>query len=208
MSTDTYTVTHANGVVELAPTDPRATVCGTCGRAWDDTVSTGVTPTPGGRCPFEYEHGPGVEPSPRWARVDQVHAEYPAGNQAWSLTDAGTYNGPDPYGAPERFALVELSTYGGHWITTHPTAPAAAFYQRAQEYREDWTPIALIDLDSHAWDPEHVYESHVELPDTDEDTLDRIARLLSGVEWEPSHLDDIARLVRLTGRTINDTEGA
>lgn len=30
--------------------------CGTCGRSWDDSVSSAVTPTPGGRCPFEYDH--------------------------------------------------------------------------------------------------------------------------------------------------------
>lgn len=43
-------------VVELDPSDPKATVCGTCGRGWDDSVSTSVTPAPSGRCPFEYEH--------------------------------------------------------------------------------------------------------------------------------------------------------
>lgn len=32
------------------------TTCGTCGRAWDDTKSTDITPTPGGRCPFEHWH--------------------------------------------------------------------------------------------------------------------------------------------------------
>lgn len=47
---------HKNGVVELDPADIRATVCGACGRAWDDTVSTAVTPVPAGRCPFEAEH--------------------------------------------------------------------------------------------------------------------------------------------------------
>jgi len=30
--------------------------CGTCGRSWDDSKSTGLTPTPAGRCPFEYWH--------------------------------------------------------------------------------------------------------------------------------------------------------
>jgi hypothetical protein len=30
--------------------------CGTCGRSWDDGISTGMTPTPSGRCPFEYFH--------------------------------------------------------------------------------------------------------------------------------------------------------
>lgn len=30
--------------------------CGTCGRAWDDAKPTAYTPTPSGRCPFEYFH--------------------------------------------------------------------------------------------------------------------------------------------------------
>jgi len=30
--------------------------CGTCGRSWDDGISTGSTPVPSGRCPFEYYH--------------------------------------------------------------------------------------------------------------------------------------------------------
>lgn len=47
---------HDNGVIELHPANPRATVCGTCRRGWDDTVSTSVTPTPSGRCPWEDEH--------------------------------------------------------------------------------------------------------------------------------------------------------
>lgn len=47
---------HKNGVVELPPHHPRATVCGTCGRGWDDAVSTALTPVPAARCPFEYEH--------------------------------------------------------------------------------------------------------------------------------------------------------
>lgn len=30
--------------------------CGTCGLAWDNAIITRWTPTPGGRCPFEYYH--------------------------------------------------------------------------------------------------------------------------------------------------------
>jgi hypothetical protein len=30
--------------------------CGTCGRSWDDSIATGWTPAPSGRCPFEYFH--------------------------------------------------------------------------------------------------------------------------------------------------------
>lgn len=47
---------HPSGVVELDPADPLATVCGSCGRGWDDSVPTAWTPAPSGRCPFEYEH--------------------------------------------------------------------------------------------------------------------------------------------------------
>jgi hypothetical protein len=30
--------------------------CPTCGRSWDDARITAYTPTPSGRCPFEYFH--------------------------------------------------------------------------------------------------------------------------------------------------------
>ncbi len=30
--------------------------CGTCGRSWDDAISTSMTPAPSARCPFEYYH--------------------------------------------------------------------------------------------------------------------------------------------------------
>lgn len=30
--------------------------CGHCGRSWNDAASTSITPTPGGRCPFESMH--------------------------------------------------------------------------------------------------------------------------------------------------------
>ena len=52
-------------VIELTGTalveaerDLRAATCGTCGRSWDDTISTSMTPVPAGRCPFEYDHAP------------------------------------------------------------------------------------------------------------------------------------------------------
>lgn len=32
------------------------TQCGTCLHWWDDAVITSMTPTPAGRCPFEYDH--------------------------------------------------------------------------------------------------------------------------------------------------------
>jgi hypothetical protein len=31
--------------------------CGECGRQWDDSVITSLTPAPAARCPYEYIHG-------------------------------------------------------------------------------------------------------------------------------------------------------
>lgn len=35
---------------------PGAMMCVHCGRRWDDSIPTSMTPAPSGRCPFEYEH--------------------------------------------------------------------------------------------------------------------------------------------------------
>lgn len=48
---------YYKGVRYVAPGKPAPdtfTRCGTCQRAWDDSKSTDLTPTPSGRCPFEY----------------------------------------------------------------------------------------------------------------------------------------------------------
>lgn len=45
-------------IEELITREPMKlpTTCGHCGRTWDDAVITAWTPTPSGRCPFEYDH--------------------------------------------------------------------------------------------------------------------------------------------------------
>lgn len=35
---------------------PQKFTCGHCGRSWDDARVSGLTPTPAGRCPYEYAH--------------------------------------------------------------------------------------------------------------------------------------------------------
>ena len=37
----------------MVPNHADIVTCGDCGRAWDDSIITGVTPAPAGRCPFE-----------------------------------------------------------------------------------------------------------------------------------------------------------
>lgn len=52
--------------------------CGHCRRSWDDGQSTGMTPAPSGRCPFEYEHerdphdDDGNHPTPDWQAETQT----------------------------------------------------------------------------------------------------------------------------------------
>jgi hypothetical protein len=41
---------------EVQPDPDGNATCGACGLSWDDTKVTGITPTPSGRCPFEYFH--------------------------------------------------------------------------------------------------------------------------------------------------------
>lgn len=44
--------------ITVTPDTPpaNAATCGECGFAWDDTISTELTPAPAGRCPNEYNH--------------------------------------------------------------------------------------------------------------------------------------------------------
>lgn len=105
---------HDNGVVELDNLDDNATVCYTCGRAWDDTVSTHVTPTPAGRCPFEYEHPepkPTINRSSMWLvyKDDAGMKHY----QHWNDTvDSGTLIDP--------FTGDDMELVG--WTTDNPNA--------------------------------------------------------------------------------------
>jgi hypothetical protein len=56
--TDERGVEYAMGVFydDLKHLPEGYTLCNTCGRAWNDTKGTSVTPAPSARCPFEYDH--------------------------------------------------------------------------------------------------------------------------------------------------------
>jgi hypothetical protein len=84
---DSYQI-DSRGVVEVIdPETYRAThpdadiaTCGVCDRSWDDSVATACTPTPSGRCPFEYDHDEYEAQSARDARErgygDRTYWEY------------------------------------------------------------------------------------------------------------------------------------
>ncbi len=44
------------GRTRLVPPSRSIATCGHCGRSWDDSIPTHLTPVPAGRCPFEYSH--------------------------------------------------------------------------------------------------------------------------------------------------------
>lgn len=56
---DGWRTVPADHPVKVLGPDDDATdrvTCGSCGRSWDDAITTGWTPAPSGRCPFEYWH--------------------------------------------------------------------------------------------------------------------------------------------------------
>ena len=58
--------------------------CGQCGRSWNDAAISQWTPTPSGRCPFEYEHV-----YPETDDHNMVVIEFSDGGQAkWGVTDS------------------------------------------------------------------------------------------------------------------------
>lgn len=75
-------ITDARGIVLLDEGDPRATTCLTCSKSWDDSVATGWTPAPAGRCPWESEHPADDAPACAWCgreaafRNDRTDAHY------------------------------------------------------------------------------------------------------------------------------------
>lgn len=63
---------------------PNIATCGTCSLSWDDGKSTGMTPVPSGRCPFESFHSDAPN---GWAIVRYRH-DGPVSRSGWS----GGYN--------------------------------------------------------------------------------------------------------------------
>jgi hypothetical protein len=60
-----------------------------------------------------------------------------------------------------------------------------------------------LDFDLTGWKPV-VHGIREVLFSGDRDALDAIAKLLSGNEWDSGTLDDVANIVRSTGRVIRD----
>lgn len=50
---------------------------GACGLSWDDSIITGMTPTPSARCPFEYFHEYDEDDEPLELVNDDVPGDWP-----------------------------------------------------------------------------------------------------------------------------------
>ena len=51
----------------------RLAQCGSCGRVWDNEKVTSVTPAPGARCPFEYQHKYDKHDNPSQGDINRYH---------------------------------------------------------------------------------------------------------------------------------------
>lgn len=129
-------------------------------------------------------------------------AEDYAPQPQWEIADASD---------PARFALIEESRYGGHWLTFHESNAAAAAYVRGQEYPEDWQTVGLVDLDAPR---RHDAEFDLIAVATDSDALDDITQAMrdrwrrldeTGDNNEQDTLAEIAAMILATGRTIDPT---
>ena len=98
MST-TEVVQLTGEALALAQRERRAATCGTCGRSWDDTISTSVTPVPSGRCPWEYEHDSEREPLQYhyvvWGEVRDGKVEWHVDIEGNSLLGDGSVYDPN-----------------------------------------------------------------------------------------------------------------
>ena len=132
-----------------------------------------------------------------------------------NLEDAGSYEWNedgtiDPFGpdGPKRFALVEKQrTGGGYFLSDWESADAAAEYHDGQEGPEDWEVAALVDLDTGEeltadTTTRFARADAAAAEISDDRALDLVATMLRDPEWGVGMLEDIADLVRRTGRDL------
>lgn len=164
---------------QVIPPEDIAT-CGTCGRSWDDGQGTSVTPTPSGRCPFEYDH-------------DELE-----------LVEAAPVNVPDEeprtvrdlIDAWEAFDGDDVDDFFREWEPVFRPVPNDV--ERMYDVPSPTAP--QVDLS-----PER--DSAATAPEAD--ALDRIAALVKGTDWTDedesycgyeSAVTAIAAILRETGR--------
>lgn len=219
--------TGPTGTLAEVATDP--VTCGTCGLSWDDAVSTAYTPAPSARCPFEAFHKPESKLLPQDPASMRRYLELrmtPApvckvcddrGHLVETVTNTVHWHHEDP--AVEEDHDFEPDDgrptfmYSGPVDTAEELADILAYQVVGHETS---TPVK-VESDGNLW-TEPLLELRYDKDDgpclfiTVEDkgpsatALDAIVALLDGVEWETSYLDDIAAIIKATGREISEYE--
>lgn len=111
-----------------APIEDIAT-CGHCGRSWDDAVITDITPTPAGRCPFEYDHGA--------AGVAELEEAREMGARAARAVASWTCDGNTTQEAIR--STLDMLDIGDPEVSDHlPRRP-----DLSGEFADDLTPVSL-----------------------------------------------------------------
>ncbi|MFD4397249.1 hypothetical protein [Kitasatospora sp. NPDC058478] len=84
-------------------------------------------------------------------------------------------------------ATDSVITAAARDIAAGPKAPSPTTCQAVRDTLAALIPTPLPPLDSDA-------------------ALDALQNLLSGADWNPSHMEQVASILRATGRTIADTD--
>jgi hypothetical protein len=139
---------------------PGRATCGTCDRSWDDSVSTSMTPTPAGRCPFEAYHAIDAR---RWTvrrvlldRCQETHVEDEDGSSKVYLVPARyDTSWPHPVKAYVEWFAKDLSKVADCMGTTRQELVTALCSEDGKE--RAWAYQCIYDY--HGWDNGDSYPS-------------------------------------------------
>lgn len=86
--------------------------CGTCGRTWDDSAVTSMTPVPSGRCPFEAFHDAEEGPKDARTRLEELRTALQAENISYG--ELAELQGLAKYIEPDDVELLEAAGVPEH----------------------------------------------------------------------------------------------
>lgn len=129
LDADGYPLVPASWPVQpLTPDDDgydTAAVCNGCGRSWDDSAVTSMTPTPSGRCPFEPFHADET--------AADLAAEFTARRIERNPTGADIETGRDLANDAEQYGAESDARDVAHMIAQALAAARADGYRRGIE---------------------------------------------------------------------------
>lgn len=113
-----------------------AAVCNGCGRSWDDTAVTSMTPTPSGRCPFEPFHDDPADEAEFLPYVEARRIEH-------NPTSADIETGRDLANDAEQYGAESDARDVAHMIAQALAAARADGYRQGVEAAQDADPDGI-----------------------------------------------------------------